>query len=88
MKITTRIETDGLPVNWAVYAALRQQKGSQSDVARALGVSVTALSRRETNKTRVTPEHMLALLTLPDYRKPDGKQLLLSDVVPTEGGVL
>jgi len=87
MKITTRIETDGLPVNWAVYAALRLQKGSQSDVARALGVSTTALSRRETNKTRVTPEQMLALLSLPDHCAPDGRQLVLP-IEAAKGGVL
>ncbi len=50
------------------YKAARKLRGSQTAVARALGVGQITLSRRETGISQVTKEAMMALLSLPEKK--------------------
>jgi len=50
------------------YKAERERRGTQEEVAAALGVSRVAVARRETGTRTVSREAWLALLALPKKR--------------------
>jgi transcriptional regulator with XRE-family HTH domain len=50
------------------YKAERKRRGTQEEVAAALGVSRVAVARRETGTRPVSREAWLALLALPKKR--------------------
>ena len=51
------------------YKAERERRGTQEEVAAALGVSRVAVARRETGTRPVSRESWLALLALPKKRE-------------------
>ena len=51
------------------YKAERERRGTQEEVAAALGVSRVAVARRETGTRPVSREAWLALLALPKKRE-------------------
>jgi len=55
-----------------LYKAERKARGTQTQVANALGIRRVTIMRRETCRSVVTREAMLALLTLPkNQTKPN-----------------
>lgn len=48
----------------AQYKTLRQRLGTQSEVARRLGVARSTVARRETGAMLITPEAALAIMAL------------------------
>ena len=50
------------------YKSAREQRGTQEEVAAALGVSRVSVARRETGSRPVSREAWLALLALPKKR--------------------
>ena len=52
----------------SLYRLARKARGTQTAVAGALGIRRVTIMRRETARTTVTLEAMLALLTLPVLR--------------------
>lgn len=55
-------------MNAIVYREERIKRGSQSAVAKALGVTQNTISRRETGSVPVTREAWLSLRALPETR--------------------
>ena len=55
-------------MNAAQYKTERERRGTQAEVAAALGVSRVAVARRETGTRPVSREAWLALLSLPKKR--------------------
>jgi len=53
------------------YRYDRKLRGTQTSVAEALGISRVTIMRRETFRTTVTREAMIALLTLPKKDSTD-----------------
>lgn len=51
-----------------LYRLARKARGTQTAVAEALGIRRVTIMRRETSRSTVTLEAMLALLTLPVIR--------------------
>jgi DNA-binding XRE family transcriptional regulator len=51
-----------------LYRLARKARGTQTTVAEALGIRRVTIMRRETSRSTVTLEAMLALLTLPVIR--------------------
>jgi transcriptional regulator with XRE-family HTH domain len=49
----------------SLYRLARKARGTQTAVAEALGIRRVTIMRRETSRSTVTREAMLALLTLP-----------------------
>jgi len=68
MKI--RAET---PMTAAEYKAAREARGTQTEVAAALGVSLSTVAKRETAHWPITREAELALLSLPLKRNKSPK---------------
>ena len=54
-----------MTLNRIEYQRARKARGTQTQVANALGIRRVTIMRRETARTTVTLEAMLALLTLP-----------------------
>ena len=54
-----------MTLNRIEYQRARKARGTQTQVANALGIRRVTIMRRETARTAVTLEAMLALLTLP-----------------------
>jgi hypothetical protein len=54
-----------------LYKAERKARGTQTQVADALGIRRVTIMRRETCRSTVTLEAMLALLTLPKKDSTD-----------------
>jgi len=52
-------------LNRIEYQRARKARGTQTQIADALGISRVTIMRRETRRSTVTREAMLALLTLP-----------------------
>ena len=52
-------------LNRTEYQRARKARGTQTQIADALGIRRVTIMRRETARTTVTREAMLALLTLP-----------------------
>ena len=52
-------------LNHIQYQQARKARGTQTTVAEALGIRRVTIMRRETSRSTVTLEAMLALLTLP-----------------------
>jgi DNA-binding XRE family transcriptional regulator len=52
-------------LNRIEYQRARKARGTQTQIADALGISRVTIMRRETARSTVTREAMLALLTLP-----------------------
>jgi hypothetical protein len=52
------------PPEAAAYAEIRKKIGTQADVSRSLGISLTTLARRETGHAPITTEMRLALEAL------------------------
>jgi len=52
-------------LNRTEYQRARKARGTQTQIADALGIRRVTIMRRETERTAVTREAMLALLTLP-----------------------
>jgi DNA-binding XRE family transcriptional regulator len=52
-------------LNHIQYQQARKARGTQTQVADALGIRRVTIMRRETNRSAVTREAMIALLTLP-----------------------
>lgn len=46
------------------YIAIREQIGSKREVARRLGIHYMTLQKREREGSKITDEHILALLAL------------------------
>jgi transcriptional regulator with XRE-family HTH domain len=63
----------------AQYRKARRQRGSQTEVAKLLGVDPQTISRRERGEIEINHEAALALLSLPVWSKgkPDKKQATL-----------
>ena len=55
-------------LNQIEYQRARKARGTQTTVADALGIRRVTIMRRETSRSTVTLEAMLALLTLPVIR--------------------
>jgi hypothetical protein len=53
------------------YRAERKARGTQTQIAEALGIRRVTIMRRETARTTVTREAMIALLTLPKKDSTD-----------------
>jgi hypothetical protein len=53
------------------YQRARKARGTQTQIAEALGIRRVTIMRRETARTTVTREAMLALLTLPKKDSTD-----------------
>ena len=72
-------------MNATNYKAERERRGTQEQIAAALGVSRVTIARRETGTRPVIREAWLALLALPKKRarakRPNEK---LSDGSPTK----
>ena len=68
-----------------LYRLARKARGTQTAVAEALGIRRVTIMRRETSRSTVTLEAMLALLTLPVIavskcqKKPKPKSASLTD---------
>jgi len=54
-----------MQLNASLYRLARKTRGTQTQIAEALGIRRVTIMRRETARTTVTREAMLALLTLP-----------------------
>jgi hypothetical protein len=52
----------------SLYRLARKARGTQTQIADALGIRRVTIMRRETSRSTVTLEGMLALLTLPVIR--------------------
>ncbi len=62
-----------LPTDAAAYKAAREIRGTQTQVAEALGISRTTIAKRETGAVGypISREAALALLSLPTNRLED-----------------
>jgi len=58
-------------LNRIEYQRARKARGTQTQIAEALGISLVTIMRRETARTTVTREAMIALLTLPKKDSTD-----------------
>lgn len=52
-------------MNEALYRDMREERGTQAEVAALLGVRQATISDRETGRTAIPKEAFLALLSLP-----------------------
>jgi len=58
-------------LNRIEYQRARKARGTQTQIADALGISRVTIMRRETDRSAVTREAMIALLTLPKKDSTD-----------------
>jgi transcriptional regulator with XRE-family HTH domain len=58
-------------LNQIEYQRARKARGTQTQIAEALGISRVTIMRRETARSTVTREAMIALLTLPKKDSTD-----------------
>jgi DNA-binding XRE family transcriptional regulator len=63
-----------MKLNASLYRLARKARGTQTQVADALGIRRVTIMRRETCRSAVTREAMLALLTLPKKDSTDSQR--------------
>lgn len=72
------------------YRNLRKQIGSQTKIAKQLGVNRITIIRRETGQTKITPEAIIAITTLNiqhrEYLYNTERQRGLGSQTPSEAG--